>query len=384
MTKIPKDYIEGALYYVTARGDHNEEIFKEKSDYKAYVELLKKYKEQYGFKLFSFVLLSNHLHLLFELKPGLTISDVMHDLNANYTKYFNAKYKRKGHLFQERGKVVLAEKETYLLSIIAHMHLNPLLLNLVQDDAHGLSTFLNYPYSSHILYAGITACHSFTSFRTASEEPRQQRSDEESKNKENGSILEGLNLTEEIKEVLKKLSVNQLASQPVNQSLYTHFINNVSKDEMNVLGKDLTKKQVLGAENFLRKVQQKMEEKKSELSAAGTEINGYRKKTAKQQNLILAGSAAVILMGMFTLYLYNRGLELRKNLKNEIAKKNVDLSNKIAQERKVIIQDLEEKHQADMVSYNAMAKRLEYEKLKAKELEAKIDKSTVNGPRSTN
>lgn len=139
---VPKIYIEGALYSVTSRGDNEEVIFKEKGDYEKYLELLKKYKEHYGFKLYAFCLMPNHLHLLFELKPNLTISDIMHDLNANYTKYFNAKYARKGHLFQERFKMNILEKEFYLTDIITYIHLNPISSGLVKDIA-------DYPYSGY-------------------------------------------------------------------------------------------------------------------------------------------------------------------------------------------------------------------------------------------
>ena len=48
MPRIPRVGIKDALYYVTSRGDHNQNIFKDDEDYQTYVLLLKKYKEQYG------------------------------------------------------------------------------------------------------------------------------------------------------------------------------------------------------------------------------------------------------------------------------------------------------------------------------------------------
>ncbi len=347
MIKIPKIHIEGALYYVTTRGDHNEEVFKDKEDYKMYLGLLKKYKEQYGFKLFSFVLLPNHLHLLFELKEGITISDIMHDLNANYTKYFNARYKRKGHLFQERSKMVIAGKETYLLPILAHMHLNPSFFVINSDK--------DYFKSSHILYSSFLA--------PAGGEDKG----------------EGPDLTKELNEVLEKLSINQLIGKSINKSFYMDFMMNVSKEEMKILGNDLKKKSILGSEEFIKKV---------ETIAQNIQLNDSRIPTTDNREpnrqYILIGSAIVIILGIFTFILYARSMALKKNLNLEMAKKEAEISTKIVIERKKIVQDLEEKHQADMVSYNAMAKRLEYEKQRATELEAKMDKPTVNAPRSTN
>ena len=333
MTRIPKIHIEGALYYVTTRGDNNEDVFKEPEDYKTYLGLLRKYKEQYGFKLFSFVLAPNHLHLLFELKVGITISDIMHDLNANYTKYFNSKYQRKGHLFQERSKMVLAQKDAYLLPLIAYIHLNPLSLNKV-------SNINDYPYSSHVLYSAINAP---------------------------GSIFEGLDLSEEIDEVVRLagLPVDQATNKSAN---YLAFMKNVTQEEMKILGNDLKKKPILGTEEFIKKAEAAVQA----LQPSDSREPITENRAPKTEHRLLIGTAIVIILGIFTIFLYARSIALKKNLNLEMAKKEVEISAKLVTERKKIVQDLEEKHQADMVSYNAMAKRLEIEKQRARELESRV------------
>lgn len=152
MPRLPRIYLEKALYYVTAKGDIHQHIFKDEEDFKAFLELLRKYKEQYGFKLFAFCLVPEHFHLLLELpeqkegkyKMGV-LSGIMHDLNSSYTKYYNAKYARKGHLFRERYRAALAEKDAYLLRLSLYIHLNPQRLNLVSRPEE-------YPYSSYGLY----------------------------------------------------------------------------------------------------------------------------------------------------------------------------------------------------------------------------------------
>lgn len=152
MPRQPRIYLENAIYYITSRGDDNQHIFKDEDDFKAFSELLKKYKSQYGFKLFAYCLLPDHFHLLMELpvqkeqiyKMG-ALSSIMHDLNSSYTKHFNGKYARKGHLFRERYKSALIEKEPYLLKLTAYIHLNPARLNIVSHPGQ-------YPYSSYILY----------------------------------------------------------------------------------------------------------------------------------------------------------------------------------------------------------------------------------------
>jgi REP element-mobilizing transposase RayT len=152
MPRPPRIYLENALYYITSKGDDNQHIFKDDEDFKTFLELLKKYKAQYGFKLFAFCLLPEHFHLLLELPVQkeqihkmVALGSIMHDLNSSYTKYFNGKYAKKGHLFRERYKAALIEKKPYLLKLTAYIHLNPKRLNLVSHPEQ-------YPYSSYILY----------------------------------------------------------------------------------------------------------------------------------------------------------------------------------------------------------------------------------------
>lgn len=155
MPRQPRIYVENALYYITCKGNYNHNIFIDPADWQMFLELLKKYKEQYGFKLYAYALMSSHFHLLLELiaqreeqcKGG--ISEVMRDLNSSYTKYFNGQHGRKGHLFQQRFKATLVEKEPYLLKLSAYIHLNPEILN------PSLSA-QEYPYSSFGFYLGKT------------------------------------------------------------------------------------------------------------------------------------------------------------------------------------------------------------------------------------
>jgi len=151
MARLPRIYLEETVYYVTNKASHGQNIFEDAGDYVAFLELLKKYKEQYGFKLYAYALMPGHFHLLLEssLKQDENdpagISRIMHDLNSSYTKYFNGRYNRKGHLFMARYKAALVEKSPYLLKLTAYIHLNPQRLNIVSDAG-------DYPYSSYRLY----------------------------------------------------------------------------------------------------------------------------------------------------------------------------------------------------------------------------------------
>lgn len=71
-------------------------------------------------------------------------------------------------------------------------------------------------------------------------------------------------------------------------------------------------------------------------------------------------------------FLIYNNWQLKNTLKQLNSKKEKEFNEKIKKERELIRKDLEEKHAADMVSYEAMARRMELEKKKVKELEEKL------------
>lgn len=125
MPRAPRIHVEEGLYFITTVGDHGRELFKDDSDRRQYIEFLGKYKEQYQFQLYSYVLMASFVHLLIELGRGSTVSDIMHDINTTYTKYFNSRYERRGHLFRGRFRALAVEKDRYLASLTRYIHLVP-------------------------------------------------------------------------------------------------------------------------------------------------------------------------------------------------------------------------------------------------------------------
>jgi len=267
MGRMPRINIENTLYYVTGRGDNNENIFKDSPDYKAYLDLLDKYRGLFGFKLFAFVLMPNHLHLLIELPKNATVSQIMHNLHSNYTKYFNKRHQQKGHLFQERYKLALLEKEPYLLDMSAYIHLNPKALGLAED-------LESYPYSSYPFYLG-----------------------------RRGGLPD---LTGEVKEVLGYLKGKE----------YANFAKDFYRDKSRAMSEELSRKVILGSEGFIEKVKSEVESYKSQeekvdqaVAAAGIMNN---------KKLVLIGVIIILILGSASLYLYKSALRMKERSSSEI------------------------------------------------------------------
>lgn len=135
------------------RGNERKRIFNEEDDKVRFLDTLLRMKEKYNYKIYAYCLMENHVHILIDTN-GSDISQIMRSINVSYVKYFNEKYNRVGHLFQDRFKSEIVEDEGYLLEVSRYIHLNPVkakMVNLPED----------YMWSSYSIYLGkSTNCRS--------------------------------------------------------------------------------------------------------------------------------------------------------------------------------------------------------------------------------
>ena len=140
LARKPRVYFPGAIYHVICRGNNKEWIFNTDLDKRSYLSLIGQYKERYGFKLYAWAILSNHVHLLIKVND-VPLSKIMQGIQQSYTGRYNHFNKRTGHVFEQRYKAFLCYDDTHLLSVIRYIHYNPL--------RAGLEGGLNHSYCSH-------------------------------------------------------------------------------------------------------------------------------------------------------------------------------------------------------------------------------------------
>jgi len=132
MARKPRIHFAGALYHVISRGNRGEVIFRDEGDYERYRRFLREYKKRYRVVFFAYALMPNHVHLLVEVRD-VPLSRVMQALQFRYTRTFNVRYRKSGHLFQGRYKAILCERDAYLLELSSYLHLNPVRAGLIDD-----------------------------------------------------------------------------------------------------------------------------------------------------------------------------------------------------------------------------------------------------------
>jgi len=116
MARRPRIEYPGALYHVIARGNQKQRIFVDDSDRRHYLGLLLTLKKTCFFRLYAYVLMHNHVHMLLE-SGTIPLSRIMQRLTGGYTQYFNRRHGLSGHLFQGRYKAILCAKDSYLLEL---------------------------------------------------------------------------------------------------------------------------------------------------------------------------------------------------------------------------------------------------------------------------
>lgn len=121
---------EGAVYHVMARGQERGTIFRDDGDRNMFLEDLEGIVRDQRWVIHGYCLMTNHYHLLVET-PLANLSVGMHLLNGRYSQAYNLGNARRGHLFEDRFKAIVVEKEAYLLELCRYVVLNPVRAGMV-------------------------------------------------------------------------------------------------------------------------------------------------------------------------------------------------------------------------------------------------------------
>lgn len=168
-----KLYVDDGYYHLYNRGVAKTSVFLDEQDYAVFLSYLKEYltppapldavdmekinKERIYIRrnyfdeieLLVFCLMPNHFHLLLKQNETRSIEFFMRSLLIRYASYFNKRYQRVGHLFQDVYKGILIQREEYWLWLSRYIHRNP--IDLLKPGQE----LKDYSYSSYPNYLGV-------------------------------------------------------------------------------------------------------------------------------------------------------------------------------------------------------------------------------------
>ncbi len=134
------------IYHVIVRGINRQIIFFEQNDYQRYMDTLYRVVAKGDAAVLGYCLMNNHVHLLIQ-ENTMSISTIMKKIGTSYAYWYNRKYARSGHVFQDRFKSENVEEDSYLLTVIRYIHQNPVKAGIVSNAEH-------YTWSSCQAYYG--------------------------------------------------------------------------------------------------------------------------------------------------------------------------------------------------------------------------------------
>ncbi len=147
MARQPRLSLAGYPHHIIQRGNNRQVIFMDVADRQFFLDLLEAHSRQFGVAIHSYVLMDNHVHLLATPGTAEALPGMMQAVGRRYVRYFNDRHGRTGTLWDGRYKSTLVQSESYLLTCMAYLDLNPVRAGLVAQPS-------DYAWSSHGHYTG--------------------------------------------------------------------------------------------------------------------------------------------------------------------------------------------------------------------------------------
>ncbi|MBY0497171.1 MAG: transposase [Cyanobacteria bacterium] len=122
----------GAVYHVMSRGNRKCRIYEDHRDRRVWLNIVRGAAERYHVDCGGYTLQHTHYHIVLETPRG-NIARFMKAVNGDFAKYFNARHKWKGHLFEGPYKAIVIDDTTYLRAALAYVARNPVEARMVAE-----------------------------------------------------------------------------------------------------------------------------------------------------------------------------------------------------------------------------------------------------------
>lgn len=130
---LPRIEIKQCAYFITTKVKNGERFFKSERIGNIFIKILNNLQKELKFKIYTWVLMPNHYHLLIGLPENLNLSSLMHRLNGSSANIINKILNRSGNLWQGGywDKGIYTEK--FFKEKFNYIHKNSLKWELVKN-----------------------------------------------------------------------------------------------------------------------------------------------------------------------------------------------------------------------------------------------------------
>ena len=138
-----KSRTKGQFFHVIVRGIGKQILFENNQDRNKFLDLLERYRDETDIVIMAYCLMENHVHLLVN-DPFENMSLFMKKLGISYASYYNKKYDRVGHLFQDRYKSELIVDDSGLLNVYRYILNNPVKAHISNASKYEWSSYKEF------------------------------------------------------------------------------------------------------------------------------------------------------------------------------------------------------------------------------------------------
>jgi putative transposase len=142
MARLPRLSLPSYPHHVIQRGNNRQPIFLAPNDYAVFLECLRAAKQKCRARLYAYVLMTNHVHLLMEPEQVGDLGRFMQSVGRRYVRYINDVHMRTGTLWEGRFKSAVVSRDEYLIMCSRYIELNPVRAGMVRHPR-------DYPWSSY-------------------------------------------------------------------------------------------------------------------------------------------------------------------------------------------------------------------------------------------
>jgi REP-associated tyrosine transposase len=131
MSRPPRITIPAYPHHIIQRGNNRAVTFFADDDYRYFLECLRQAKVKCHCRIFAYVLMTNHFHLLVEPAEAGDLGRFMQSVGRRYVRYVNETYRRTGTLWEGRFKSAAVSRDEYLIACSRYIELNPVRAGIV-------------------------------------------------------------------------------------------------------------------------------------------------------------------------------------------------------------------------------------------------------------
>jgi len=150
MARLPRAFLveEGSTNHCTWRSHGFSRVLESDEARRAFLALLRKYKQKFGIEIHSYCLMDTHPHLMCRATNGQRAFSAFWKLvNYGFARWYNRQTKGRGQVVMERLRSPRIQDGRHQLEVMRYGDMNPVRAGLVGSPSHWRwSSFRHYAY----------------------------------------------------------------------------------------------------------------------------------------------------------------------------------------------------------------------------------------------